>query len=94
MGGFEPNYTTGWMPYAPDTVWTGIVEITEEIRREAKARGQTSSLHLYNLFTKEQIKIDETAIDPIWNFGPPIWISDTELEYKLPDGGKRVYQIN
>ena len=93
MGGFEPNYKTGWMPYAPDTVWTGIVETNAEIRKEAKARGQTSSLYLYNIFTKQQIKIYETAIDPIWNFGPPTWNSDTELQYKLPNGEKRIYKV-
>ncbi|MCK4553951.1 hypothetical protein KAU19_03235 [Candidatus Parcubacteria bacterium] len=93
LAGFGPNFKTGWMPYVPSAVWTGIVEMDEEIRQEAKERGQTSILYLYNLFTKKQFKIYETAIDPIWNYGPPIWLSDTELEYKLPNGEKKVYEV-
>lgn len=93
LGGFEPNYMTGWMPYAPSAVWTGMVEMDEAVRADAKAKGQISPLYIYNLFTKKQIKIDEVQSDPIWNFGPPTWLSDAELEYQMPDGEKKTYKL-
>ena len=51
LGGYEPNYITGWMPYAPAAVWTGMVEMDELVREEARARGQISPLYLCLLYT-------------------------------------------
>lgn len=93
LGGFVPNYTTGWMPYAPSAVWTGMVEMDEAVREEARVNKQTSPLYIYNLFTKQKIKITDTDIDPIWNWGPPEWISNKTLKYKLPNGEEKQYNL-
>ncbi|MFH0891745.1 MAG: hypothetical protein V1867_03110 [Candidatus Falkowbacteria bacterium] len=92
MGGFEPDLETGWMPYVPSAVWTGVEQLDDQVREEAGADGKISILYIYNLFTKEKIKIDETAADPIWSFGPPSLSGDT-LSYTMPDGEKKVYEM-
>lgn len=93
LGAYLVNYATGWMPYAPSAVWTGMDIMTDMVREEAAARGQTSPLYLYNIYTEEMIKIYEVTENPIWDYGPPQWLSDSELEYKLPGKETRVYTI-
>jgi len=44
------------------------------------------------LFTKEDRLIESTKEDPIW-FYKPEWISENELEYELPSGEKKIYNI-
>ncbi len=53
--------------------------------------GQQSSLVLYNLFT-EQRTLLETVDDPGW-FYKPKWISDDELEYRMPSGDVKTYTL-
>ncbi|PIT97340.1 hypothetical protein COT77_01990 [Candidatus Berkelbacteria bacterium CG10_big_fil_rev_8_21_14_0_10_41_12] len=91
MGGFPPNIDTGYVPIQPGQVWTGDYQLTQELKEQYRKEGKKSELYLYNLFTKEKIFI-ETTDEPLFSFKPK-WISDTELEYYLPSGERRVYNI-
>jgi len=82
MGGDALNPELGYITYDNGAPWTGMHDISEEIRNEWKKEGKLNYFYLYNLFTKKQILVD-TIDDPTWNFEPD-WISDTELEYYVP----------
>ncbi len=90
-GGDALNIEKGYVTRHPGHVWTGVHELTEQIKQEWREQGKVSSLYLYNLFTKEETLIATTE-EPLWFFKPK-WISDTELEYELPNGEKKVYVI-
>jgi len=92
LGGtaFNPEY--GYLTYDTGPGWIGIDVITEQVHDEWRKAGKIVELHLYNLFTKKDILLT-TSTEPSWN-GKPQWISDTELEYILPNGDKKVYKIN
>jgi len=92
MGGEKLNIETGWVTHHTDLVWTGIHQLTEELRAERREQGIGTKFYLYNLFTKKKILVYETD-EPIF-FTKPEWISDTEVEYKLPSGEKKVYELN
>jgi len=92
MGGSPLNINTGYLPIQPGQVWTGDYEITQELKEQHKREGKKSFLYLYNLFTKEK-KLIETTNEPIFWFKPE-WLSDTELQYELPSGEKKIYKIN
>ena len=81
----------GWLAYADIASFTGMKEFTEQIEEEAKREGKMKNLWVYNLFTEEKIKI--ASVDPERRFSPQ-WLSDTELEYEMPDGEKRIYSTN
>lgn len=81
----------GWLAYADITSFTGLEGVTEQIEEEARKAGKMKNLFLYNLFTKEKIKI--ASADPGWRFALK-WLSDTELEYEIPSGEKKIYKIN
>lgn len=90
-GGDALNIEKGLVTRHPGYVWTGLDILTEEIKREWREQGKKSKLHLYNLFTKEQILL-ETIDEPLWYFKPK-WLSDTELGYIMPSGERKVYKI-
>jgi hypothetical protein len=81
---------TGWLAYADITSFTGLEGITEQIEEKARREGRMKNLWIYNFFTKEKIKI--ASADPGWRFNLK-WISDTELEYYLPSGERKIYKI-
>jgi len=91
MGGFPLNIKTGYVPIQPGQIWTGDYQLTQELKNQYRKEGKKSSLYLYNLFTKEQILL-KTTDEPLWSFKSK-WISDTELEYELPSGEKKIYKI-
>lgn len=91
FGGTALNIEKGYITRYPDYVWTGVHELTEQIKREWREQGKVSSLYLYNLFSKDDILLATTS-DPLWDFKDK-WLSDTELEYEMPSGEKRVYVI-
>lgn len=85
------NFNTGYVTLHPGVVWTGVVEVTQQISEQWLKEGKQSKMYLYNLFTKERILI-VTTDKPLWEFNPK-WISDTELQYELPTGEKKIYKI-
>lgn len=91
MGGMPFNINTGYVPLQPGLVWTGDVELTEDIKKRDRNEGKKSSLYLYNVSTKEKILI-ETTDEPQFFFKPE-WLSDTELQYEMPSDEKKVYKI-
>jgi hypothetical protein len=91
MGGFPLNINTGYVSIQPGQVWTGDYQLTQELKEQYKKEGKKSSLYLFNLFTKEKILLD-TVDEPLWSFKSK-WIFDTELEYTLPSGEKKIYKI-
>ena len=92
LGGtaFNPEYS--YITYDTGPGWIGIDVITEQVHDEWRKEGKIVEVHLYNLFTKKDILL-ATSTEPSWN-GKPQWISDTELQYELPNGEKKIYKIN
>ena len=91
MSGSPLNINTGYFPIQPGQVWTGDFQMTQELKEQYKKEGKKSLLYLYNLFTKKKIFIVDNE-EPLWWFKPR-WLSDTELEYELPNGEKKIYEI-
>jgi len=92
MGGDAFNINTGMVTYGDNVApWTGSEEIDQQFKDEAVQNGQISSFYIYNLFSKQKYLV-ATTTDPTYFF-KPFWVSDTGLQYELPDGGKRVYKI-
>ena len=91
LGGtaFNPEY--GYVTYDTGPGWIGIDVIAEQVYEEWRKSGKKIDFYLYNLFTKEKTLLT-TIDDPSWSFKPQ-WISDTELEYELPSGEKRIYKL-
>jgi hypothetical protein len=86
-----PRVDTGYIWYIYGPSWVGIHEIQEQIYEEWRKENKKKILYLYNLFTKEKIKLAEVD-DPAWNFRPR-WLSDNELRYQLPSGETKIYKI-
>lgn len=86
-----PNFNTGYIAYTYGPPWVGIEEDAQKIYDEWARQGNKNTLFLYNLFTKEKKMIFSTE-DSAWNFKER-WLSDTELEYYLPDGERKIYLI-
>lgn len=91
LGGSALNIERGYITRHPGHVWLGIKQAVEQEKQEWQEQGKVSSLYIYNLFTKEETLIATTE-EPLWFFKPK-WISDTELEYELPSGEKKIYSI-
>ncbi len=92
LGGDALNLEKGLITVQPGNVWYGIVELTEEEKAQRRAQGIGTELYIHNLFTKKQ-NLVATTTEPLWYFKPK-WVSDTELEYELPTGDKKIYKIN
>jgi hypothetical protein len=91
LGGDALNVETGYITVHPGNVWFGITEITEEEKERRRKEGIGTELYIENLITKERRFVDKTD-EPLWYFKPK-WISDTELEYYLPSGERKIYKI-
>ena len=83
------NFQNLHLAYVDIPTFTGFQEVYEQIIKEAKREGKLKNLFVYNLRTKEKIKI--TSADPEWRFDIN-WLSDTELQYELPSGEKENLQ--
>ena len=90
-GGAAFNVNTGYITVHPNLIWYGIAEITEQEKERRRKEGIGSELYIYNLVTEEKYFVTKTD-EPLWDFWPK-WLSDTELEYELPTGEKKVYKI-
>lgn len=92
MGGDALNLNNGMVTFGEDVApWSGVVEIDAQLQKEALQKGQISSFYIYNLFTKKKYLV-ATTTDPTYYFRPQ-WISDTELQYELPSGEKKIYKL-
>jgi hypothetical protein len=92
LGGDALNVENGYITIQPDSPWIGIYE-QEEIEKERRRKeGIGTELYIYNLFTKDQ-KFVASTTEPLWYFRPN-WFSDTELQYELPTGEKKIYKIS
>lgn len=91
MGGDALNLEKGMTTVHPGNIWIGVHELTEQEKERRKQEGIGSEMHIYNLFTKENIEIAETD-EPLYFFKPN-WISDTQLQYELPDGEVKIYTL-
>jgi len=80
----------GYLAFVDVPTFTGAKEIYDQIVAEARAKGEQKNLFVYNFATKEKLKI--AAADPAWQFKPN-WIDETELEYYLPAGKKKIFKI-
>lgn len=82
---------SGYVAYADFPTFFGIDIIAKQEQEKFKEEGRQKHLYLYNLRTKEKKLITNTA-DPTWRFNIK-WLSDTELQYEMPNGEKKVYTI-
>lgn len=89
MGGDVLNPENGYVTFDDGAPWTGDEDFNQMYRDQWKKEEKKVSFYLYNLFTKEKILL-ETFDDPTW-FSKPKWVSDTELQYELPTGEKKIY---
>lgn len=91
QGGDALNMERGLVTYNTGPGWIGIHELAQEIYNEWRTEGKIVELHVYNLFTKDDI-IVATSSDPSW-WGKPRWRNENELEYELSDGVQKVYTV-
>ena len=91
LGGDQLNIETGWLTVHPGNIWFGFAEEDEAEKAKRRAQGIGTDLYIENLLTKERLFVAHTD-EPLHYFKPK-WLSDTELEYFLPDGERRVYRI-
>ncbi len=91
LGGDALNLEKGLITVHPGNVWYGIDVMTEQEKERRRAQGIGTELYIQDLFTGKRYFIDKTD-EPLWFFKPQ-WFSDTELEYKLPTGEKKIYNI-
>lgn len=92
MGGSDLNINTGYITIQPGQVWTGDYQMDQDLKEQYRKEGKKSLLYIYNLFTKEKILVVETE-EPLWWFKSQ-WISDSELQYEMPNGEKKIYKLN
>ncbi|MBA4320057.1 MAG: hypothetical protein C0412_16780, partial [Flavobacterium sp.] len=91
MGGTALNSEFGYITYDDGPPWTGDIEFSQMYKEQWLKEGKKVNFYLYNLFTKEKILL-ATVEDPLWYF-KPLWLSDTELQYELPNKEKNIYKI-
>ncbi len=92
MGGDALNFNTGYVTVHPKYVYFGIYELEQAEKEKRRKEGIGSEIYIENLITKKRYFVDKTD-EPLWFFKPK-WISDTELEYYLPSGERKVYEIS
>lgn len=83
LGGYPLNVETGWVPYIPDALWTGLDVMNEAMWDERKEEGKKAALSLFNIHTGEKRLIQKTDA-PIWFGLGARWVSDDVLQYHLP----------
>lgn len=85
------NPNTGYIPYDPNAYWSPDEEDMSIRKAINLERGIRNELHLYHLPSGKDILVDSTS-EPLWRFTPK-WISNSELEYKLPGNVTKRYKI-
>lgn len=91
MGGDALNFSTGYITVHPYNKWYGIYEVEQEEKEKMRKEGIGSEIYTESLITKKRYFVNKTD-EPLWFFKPK-WISKTELEYYLPSGEKKIYEI-
>lgn len=93
MAGVERaiNFNNFYLAYVDIPTFVGIQEVYEQIIEKAKKDGKQKNLYLYNLRTKERVKVASTDPEKRFNIK---WLSDTELQYELASGEKKIYKID
>ncbi len=92
LGGAAFNSNTGYITVHSNLVWYGVAEIYEKEKAERRKKGIGSELYIENLITGKRYFVVKTD-EALWSFKPQ-WVSNTELEYTLPNGEKKIYKIN
>ncbi|MCA9353735.1 hypothetical protein KC842_02580, partial [Candidatus Nomurabacteria bacterium] len=92
MGGDPLNIETGWVTYDDGAPWSGFADIDEEYQNEWLDQGKLVNFKLYNIFTKEEILLEQFS-DAIWYPGQK-WIDEKTLEYTVPSGEVKQYKVN
>lgn len=80
------------MAYTDVIVWAGFAEMTDQLIEEQIASGQKKHLIVANLRTGKKTVVEAVPIIKTHRF-KMAWISDTELEYTMPDGAKKIYRV-
>ena len=91
LGGDALNFDTGYITSHLGYIYFGVYELEQEEKEERRKKGIGTELYVGSLITGERYFVDKTD-EPLWFFKPK-WISETELEYYLPSGEKKVYEI-
>ncbi|MBU4348553.1 hypothetical protein KJ671_03590 [Patescibacteria group bacterium] len=91
MGGTALNSEFGYITYDDGPPWTGDLDFAKMYQEQWEKEGKIVSFYLYNFFTNKKIVL-ATTTDTMWYFKPK-WISDTELEYYLPSGERKIYAV-
>lgn len=85
------NPNNDYVPFDPHAYWSPDEEDMNIRKAVNKEKGIHNELHLYHLPTGKDILVDSTS-EPLWRFTPK-WISDTELEYTLPENVVKRYSL-
>lgn len=91
LGGDALNLENGYITVHPDNVWFGIAEFTEKEKEKRRRNSIGTDLYIHNLISSDRHFIASTT-EPLWYFKPK-WLSDTELQYEMPTGEKKIYKI-
>lgn len=82
---------SGYLAYNDFPGFFGFDFIAKAEKDKFLQEHRQKHLNLYNLFTKEKRTLAATS-DPEWSFKQK-WLTDTELEYYLPSGGRKIYKV-
>jgi hypothetical protein len=82
---------SGYVAYADFPTFFGIDIVAQQEQEKFKEEDREKHLYLYNLRTKEK-KLLASTPNPEQRFNIK-WISDTELQYQLPNGEIKIYEI-
>lgn len=91
LGGDALNVENGYITVHPGNIWFGFAEFEDREKAKRRVQGIGTELYIHNLITGERKFVTSTT-EPLWYFKPK-WLSDTELQYELPDGEKKIYKI-
>lgn len=80
------------MAYTDVIVWAGFAEMTDQIIDEQIASGQKKHLIVADLRSGKKAVVEEVPIIKTHRFKMK-WLSDTELEYTMPDGTRKTYTV-
>lgn len=92
LNGYPLHTESGWVPFMPGGVWTGMDIVEEQVSRDRAERGETLDLYLYNIYTKEEILVVDTEATSWVDVGTE-WIDDKTLQYKLPNGETTTFTL-
>ena len=92
MGGDAFNPNTGMTTYRTNVApWTGDTRLDQQYKNQSAQSGKVTSFYIYNLLTKKNYLV-ATTTDPTYYYQPK-WLSDTVLQYALPNGATSTHKI-